>query len=196
MRTRTLALATFVILICSFVFSASLVRADPYDEWYQGRQGHWVQEQNAWRFQDRNGSEYRQYGDNWRWAEPAPMARAEATEWYQGRRGHWIQERNEWLFRDLDGNVYRRSSEGWRWVGPAMAAGDADDVWYQGRRGHWVQAQNGWRFRDSDGNVYRQHGNSWRWYNGRAHGAEGSEYHNRAPGDNRTYEQFQQQEGR
>src|SRR6266851_4363099 len=70
----------------------------------------------------------------------------------------------------------------------------ADD-WYQGRQGHWVQAQNGWRFRDSDGNVYRQHGNGWQWYNGRAHGPEGSEYHNRAPGDNRTYQEFQQQEG-
>ena len=122
------------------------------------------------------------------------MARAEATEWYQGRRGHWIQERNEWLFRDLDGNVYRRYGESWRWA-PSVATADADDVWYQGRRGHWVQAQNGWRFRDSDGNVYRQHGNSWQWYNGRRHGAEGSEYHNRAPGDNRTYQEFQQQEG-
>jgi hypothetical protein len=143
MKTRRLALATVVILISSFVFTSSLVRAD---DWYQGRQGRWVQEQNAWRFRDSRGNEYRQYGNSWRWGPP-PMVRA-----------------------------------------------DADDYWYQGRRGRWVQAQNGWRFRDVDGNVYRQHGNGWQWYNGRAHGAEGSEYHNRAPGDNRTYQEFQQQE--
>jgi hypothetical protein len=72
---------------------------------------------------------------------------------------------------------------------------DSDD-WYQGRQGHWVQQQNAWRFRDTNGNVYRQQGNSWQWYNGRRHGTEGSEYHNRAPGDNRTFNQFQQQERR
>ena len=150
MRTRTLGLATFVILIGWFVLSVRSVKADPHDDWYQGRQGRWVEEQNAWRFRDRGGDEYRQYGDSWRWSQAqAPMDR-----------------------------------------------GDADDVWYQGRRGHWNQAQNGWRFQDVDGNTYRQQGNSWRWYNGRAHGAEGSAYHNRAPGDNRTYQEFQQQEGR
>jgi hypothetical protein len=31
-------------------------------------------------------------------------------------------------------------------------------------------------------NGYNQQGSSW--YNGRGHGAEGSEYHNRVPGDN------------
>jgi len=41
-------------------------------------------------------------------------------------------------------------------------------------------------------NGYNQRGSSW--YNGRAHGSEGSEYHNRAVGDNRTYQEFQQQE--
>jgi len=191
MKARRFALATVVILISSVVFTSSLARAD---DWYQGREGRWIQEQNAWRFRDRDGNEYRQYGDNWRWAE-APMRRAEVTEWYQGRRGHWIQERNEWLFRDVNGNIYRRYGEGWRWA-PGMARADADDVWYQGRRGQWIQAQNEWRFRDIDGNEYRRHGNGWRWYNGRMHGAEGSEYHNRAPGDNRTYEEFQQQEHR
>jgi hypothetical protein len=70
---------------------------------------------------------------------------------------------------------------------------DSDD-WYQGRRGHWVQRHRGWTFRDSDGGEYRQAGNGWRWYNGRRHGAEGSEYHNRAPGDNRSYQQFQHDE--
>jgi hypothetical protein len=68
--------------------------------------------------------------------------------------------------------------------------------WYQGRQGQWVQQQNAWRFRDRDGNVYRQHGKSWQWYGGRLHGAEGAAYHNRAPGDNRSYSQFQQQGGR
>jgi hypothetical protein len=79
-------------------------------------------------------------------------------------------------------------------LAPSLLRADQDD-WYQGRRGHWIQQQNAWRFRDVDGNEYRRSGNSWRWYNGRVHGKEGSEYHNRAPGDNRTYNQFQQQEG-
>jgi hypothetical protein len=142
MKTKTLA--TAMVLLCSFVLAPSLLRADP-NEWYQGRQGQWVQEQNAWRFRDTTGDEYREYGNTWRWANPVPVAH--------------------------------------------------DDDWYQGRQGQWVESQNAWRFRDRDGNIYRQHGNSWRWYNGRRHGAEGSEYHNRAPGDNRTYQQFQQQEG-
>jgi hypothetical protein len=77
----------------------------------------------------------------------------------------------------------------------SLVSADQDD-WYQGRQGQWVQQHNAWRFRDKDGNEYRQHGKSWRWYNGRLHGAEGAEYHNRAPGDNRSYNQFQQQEGR
>jgi hypothetical protein len=131
-----------MILICSFVLAPSLLRADP-NEWYQGRQGQWIREQNAWRFRDTRGDEYRQYGNAWRWNNEA----------------------------------------------------DQDDVWYQGRRGHWIQQQNSWRFRDVDDDEYRQSSNGWRWYNGRAHGQEDSEYHNRAPGDNRTYQEFQQQEG-
>jgi hypothetical protein len=76
-----------------------------------------------------------------------------------------------------------------------IARADADD-WYQGRRGRWSQQENAWRFRDNEGNEYRRHGNGWRWYNGRHHGQEGSAYHNRASGDNRTYKQFEHQEGR
>jgi hypothetical protein len=142
MKTKTLA--TAMVLLCSFVLAPSLLRADP-NEWYQGRQGQWVQEQNAWRFRDSRGDVYRQYGNSWRWANEAPVAQ--------------------------------------------------NDDWYQGREGQWIQQRNAWRFRDRDGNIYRQHGQSWAWYNGRRHGAEGSEYHNRAPGDNRSYSQFQQQEG-
>ena len=78
-------------------------------------------------------------------------------------------------------------------LAPSLVRADSDD-WYQGRQGRWAQQHNSWRFSDSNGNVYRQHGHSWGWYNGRHHGAEGSEYHNRAPGDNRTYNQFQRQE--
>src|ERR1700687_42630 len=107
MRTRTLALATVVILICSFALSSRSVRADPNEDWYQGRQGRWVQEQNAWRFRDRDGNEYRQEGDNWRWAD-RPAARAEANEWYEGRQGQWMREQNQWRFRDVDGNEYRQ----------------------------------------------------------------------------------------
>src|ERR1700756_3420921 len=77
-------------------------------------------------------------------------------------------------------------------LAPSLVRADADD-WYQGRRGHWIQQQNAWRFRDLDGNEYRRHGNSWRWYNGRHHGPEGAAYHNRAPGDNRTFNQFERE---
>ena len=77
-------------------------------------------------------------------------------------------------------------------LAPSLLRADQDD-WYQGRKGRWVQQQNAWQFRDSGGNVYRRHGNSWGWYNGRHHGEEGSEYHNRAPGDNRTYNQYERQ---
>jgi hypothetical protein len=80
-------------------------------------------------------------------------------------------------------------------LAPSMLRANQDE-WYQGRRGQWIQQHNAWRFRDLDGNEYRQYGNSWRWYNGRLHGAEGSAYHHRAPGDNRTYNEFQQQERR
>ena len=59
-------LATAVILICCLVLASSLVRADQ-DDWYQGRRGHWVQQNNAWRFRDVDGDEYRQYGNGWRW---------------------------------------------------------------------------------------------------------------------------------
>jgi hypothetical protein len=76
-----------------------------------------------------------------------------------------------------------------------FARADSDD-WYQGHQGRWAQQHNAWRFSDRDGNVYRQHGHSWGWYNGRHHGPEGSAYHNRAPGDNRTYNQFERQSGR
>ena len=141
MKTGTLA--TVIVLVCSFVLAPSLLRANQ-DDWYQGRQGQWIQQNNAWRFRDRDGNEYRRYGNNWRW--------------YNGA--------------------------------------NRDNEWYQGRRGRWYQQQNSWRFRDIDGNEYRQYGNSWRWYNGRLHGAAGSAYHHRAPGDNRTYDEFQQQERR
>jgi hypothetical protein len=141
MKTRTLA--TVVILVCSFVLAPSSLRANQ-DDWYQGRRGQWIRQRNAWQFRDRDGNEYRQYGNSWRW--------------------------------------YNRANQ--------------DNEWYQGRRGHWYQHQSSWRFRDIDGGEYRQYGNSWRWYNGRLHGAEGAEYHHRAPGDNRTYNEFQQGEPR
>ena len=80
-------------------------------------------------------------------------------------------------------------------LAPSLLRADQDD-WYQGRRGQWIQQHNAWGFRDIDGNEYRKYGNNWRWYNGRFHGEEGAEYHYRAPGDNRNYYQFQQQEHR
>jgi hypothetical protein len=79
-------------------------------------------------------------------------------------------------------------------LAPSLLRADQDD-WYQGRQGQWAQVHNQWQFRDRDGNEYRKHGNSWSWYNGRHHGPAGSAYHNRAPGDNRTYQQFQEQGG-
>jgi len=107
---KTKNLATLVILLCSFALAPSLLRADP-NEWYQGRQGQWVQQQNAWRFRDTRGDEYRQYGNSWRWSNE----RAEQYEWFQGHRGHWIKGPNGWVFRDLHNKVYRQYGDGWRW---------------------------------------------------------------------------------
>ena len=81
-------------------------------------------------------------------------------------------------------------------LAPSLVRADSDYYYYQGHQGRWAQQHNTWQFADRDGNVYRQHGHSWGWYNGRHHGPEGSAYHNRAPGDNRTYNQFERQGGR
>ena len=64
MKTKTLA--TVMILICSLVLAPSLLRADQ-DDWYQGRQGQWVQVNKAWRFRDHDGNEYRKHGNSWSW---------------------------------------------------------------------------------------------------------------------------------
>ena len=76
-----------------------------------------------------------------------------------------------------------------------MARADSD-YYYQGHRGRWAQQNNTWQFADRDGYVYRQRGHSWGWYNGRHHGPAGSAYHNRAYGDNRSYNQFEREGGR
>ena len=75
-------------------------------------------------------------------------------------------------------------------LAPSILRADQDD-WYQGRQGQWVQQQKQWEFHDIKGNQYRQQGNRWGWYNGRKHGEEGTAYHDRAPGDNQTYNQYQ-----
>jgi hypothetical protein len=64
MKTRTLA--TVLVLICSMLLAPSLLRADQND-WYQGRKGQWVQQQNAWRFRDSDGNVYRKHGNSWGW---------------------------------------------------------------------------------------------------------------------------------
>ena len=78
-------------------------------------------------------------------------------------------------------------------LGSSLVRAD-QDYYYQGRHGRWARQHNAWRFSANDGYEYRNQGHSWGWYNGRRHGAEGREYHNRAYGDNRTYNQFQRQE--
>jgi len=64
MKTRTLA--TVLVLICSMLLAPGLLRADQ-DDWYQGRKGQWVQQQNAWRFRDSDGNVYRKHGNSWAW---------------------------------------------------------------------------------------------------------------------------------
>jgi hypothetical protein len=111
MKTRTLAIA--VILISSFVLASSAVRADQ-DDWYQGRRGHWVQQNKAWQFHDVDGDEYRQQGNAWGWSKHEERAEG-GDQWFQGHRGHWIQRPNGWVFRDESNNVYRQYGNGWRW---------------------------------------------------------------------------------
>jgi hypothetical protein len=66
MKKNTRTLATVFVLICSFLLAPSLLRADQ-DDWYQGRQGQWVHQKKAWRFQDHDGNIYRQHGNSWAW---------------------------------------------------------------------------------------------------------------------------------
>ena len=40
---------------------------DQNNDWYQGRRGRWYQQQNAWRFRDVDGDEYREEGNRWQW---------------------------------------------------------------------------------------------------------------------------------
>ena len=103
--------ATVVVLICSLVLASSSLRADQGNDWYQGRQGQWIQQQNAWRFRDTNGNEYRQSGNVWQWFN----ALTQNNDWYQGRQGQWTQQQNAWRFRDVNGNEYRQSGNQWRW---------------------------------------------------------------------------------
>ncbi len=110
MKTRTLA--TAVILICSLVLASSVVRADQ-DDWYQGRRGKWVQQNNAWQFHDVDGDQYRQQGNAWGWSKAHEQAGGE--QWFQGHRGHWIQRPKGWVFRDVNNNVYREFGNGWHW---------------------------------------------------------------------------------
>src|SRR5208337_1554508 len=109
MKTRTLA--TAIILICSFVLASSGVRADQ-DDWYQGRRGKWVQQNNAWQFRGVDGDEYRQQGNNWGWSKHEERGGQE--EWFQGRPGHWVKRPQGWAFRDENNNVYRQFGDGWR----------------------------------------------------------------------------------
>ena len=100
------------------------------------------------------------------------LLRADENEWYQGQQGQWQKHGHNYKWESTHG-----------------------DDWYQGRQGHWYEDKSDWYWVGNDGSEYRKHGNRWQWYNGRRHSAEGAEYHNRAPGDNRSYNQFQQQEG-
>src|SRR5271156_4484241 len=71
---KTTTLATVLVLICSLVLAPSLLRAGQ-DDWYQGRKGQWVQQQNAWQFRDGDGNVYRQHGKSWGWYNGRIMAR-------------------------------------------------------------------------------------------------------------------------
>lgn len=91
MKTRTLA--TVVILICSFLLAPGVLRADEND-WYQGQQGHWQQQNN-----------------NWKWGS------THGDEWYQGERGHWYRDKKGWHWYGNGGDEYRQSPKGWQWYG-------------------------------------------------------------------------------
>ncbi len=113
MKTKTLAIA--VILILSFALAPGLVKAQDND-WYQGRQGRWIQEQNAWRFRDKDGDEYREQGGHWGWGGRGADAGGPADQWYQGHRGHWVSYPNGWRFRAENGDVYRQQGGSWHWI--------------------------------------------------------------------------------
>jgi hypothetical protein len=91
MKTKTLAIVA--ILICAFLVTPNLVRADE-NEWYQGQQGEW-----------------QQHGKKWRWRS------THGDEWYQGNQGHWYRDRKGWHWIGNDGDEYRQGSQGWHWSG-------------------------------------------------------------------------------
>ena len=67
------------------------------NQWYQGQQGRWYQQGNAWQW-----------------------AGGEGDQWFQGQQGHWFQERNGWQFRSDKGNEYQKGRNGWQWSLPGQ----------------------------------------------------------------------------
>jgi hypothetical protein len=63
MRAKTILAATLGLAI--FGLQACFHHED--NDWYQGRRGRWYQQQDAWRFRDMDGNEYREENNHWLW---------------------------------------------------------------------------------------------------------------------------------
>ena len=96
---KTNLFATAVILPVLFAISWSPDEADQND-WYQGRRGQWIQQNNAWRFRDVDGDPATR-----RCLGLVPGQEQARRDGLPGRHSHWVKRPNGWAFRDENNNV-------------------------------------------------------------------------------------------
>jgi hypothetical protein len=77
-------------LLCSLLLASGYSWAKDNDnDWYQGHQGHWQQQNKNWQWQSSHGN-----------------------DWYQGQQGSWYQNPNGWDYQTNNGRQYRRTANG------------------------------------------------------------------------------------
>lgn len=67
-KMRTKAILAAILGLATLGLQACFYEGEPdQNDWYQGRRGRWYQQQDAWRFRDVDGNEYREEGHRWEW---------------------------------------------------------------------------------------------------------------------------------
>lgn len=67
MRAKTILAAILGLAILGLQACFYGDHRDQDNDWYQGRRGRWYQRQDAWRFRDMDGNEYREENNRWQW---------------------------------------------------------------------------------------------------------------------------------
>lgn len=68
------------------------------NQWYQGQQGRWYQQDKTWHWEGNEGD-----------------------QWFQGQQGHWFQQpHNGWEFLGDKGDEYRKEHDSWQWSRPGQ----------------------------------------------------------------------------